>query len=339
MSRETQSPRAERLDSVRDLVVLGVKRQIRRRTEIISAAVSEGVLLARNGTALSYSRTYCYMDALRFLHLDDSNSYSKDADVVWSSSALELAKQGQFNYRSRRLSDSERSIFVDSFFRSLVADEFLSDFCGGVVPRSRVDFLEKGRPIHILSSTSITVQRQHRSEIASRRDVFLRSGEAPGEIYRRSRREFLYTYRYWCLDTGLIDELRVTEALRCGIPADRSYVLYPLEPGLEVSPHEFLDLIYKAVGGPFSTVRVIPAPWLMYHICPTNRMSVDYYNRLLVETARRYPDYLHLERGPGGLIAGKPTSAGLDFSDRYDNHRYYVVVDGTVRSNVAIFRR
>jgi hypothetical protein len=75
----------------------------------------------------------------------------------------------------------------------------------------------------------------------------------------------------------------------------------------------------------------------MYRICPKAKISVEKFKFLLLQTWRENRHLLHLERGPGGLIEGKIYSSKRVYSERYGNHRYYSIVDGTIRSNLAIF--
>lgn len=338
--KTAKSPRADRLVRLRDLVVLGIKRGLSRRSELTEVATEEGVFAREdNQLPFGYSSVYRYLDALRFLRFDVAEQYGKDDDIVWSATAECLASYGSTNYRTNNLSEGEKQILSKSIFRSEASIQFFSCFCPtNRSPHDQKDFLGCARPLYVTRKSVKRPADQSRSkEWPSGRNVELSLDPETGSVIRRSEMEFLYTYRLWCLDLEIIDELNVKEASRYGIPERYSHVLYPLDPGLVVGPDDLLELVFELVGHRITVPRVVPIPILMYRICPKTRMSVKLFKRLLIETWQRNRNLLHLERGPGVLVEGKIVSSEQEYRDRYGNHRYYPVVDGTLRSNVAIF--
>lgn len=337
----TVSQRAERIDIIRDLVVLGFQSRIQRRSELRQVAIEEKVLVTESdGRPLSKTSVYRYLDVLRFLGFDESKEYGIEDDIVWSSSAMALAQHGTANFRTYELSMSEKAIFRGRIFLSGASEQFLSCFCaGGTIPRNHRQFLAEARPLYVVN---VSVTRpaeidEGDDEWPAQDNVEISLDPEAGRVIRRPTKEFLYTYRYWCLDAGIIEELNVREAARCGVPRTHSYILFPLEPIEKTTSVQFLEIIYAVLGRKLEQPQAVPIPWLMYRICPEVRISVEDFKSILLETWQDNRHLLHLERGPGGLIEGKIFSPEHKNSERYGNQRYYLVVDGTVRSNLVIF--
>jgi len=156
-----------------------------------------------------------------------------------------------------------------------------------------------------------------------------------GQVQQKAVMEFLYTYRLWCLDIELIEEINVKEAARIGVPRAQSHILYPVTMQAPPSPKEFLDLLYDLVHDD-TKPNVLSMPKLLYTLCVDLRMTVQHFKALMVETWETYRHLLHLERGPGILIKGDLASKTKDYSERFGNHRYYINIDGTVRSNLIL---
>jgi hypothetical protein len=337
----TKSQRAERLDLIRDLVVLGVTRGIHRRSKLQQIATEERLLSkVSDGQSLDYTSVYRYFDALRFLKLDGSEKYGLEGDIVWTSSARELAYYGTANYRRETLSETEKALFQRNIFLSDANDQFLSLFCHDYTASlSPEQFLAQTRPLYVIT---VSAQRPPNIDIAdnewpAEKNVEISFNPDSKKVIRKPTKEFLYTYRYWCLDAEIIDELNVREAERCGIPKPYSYVLFPVNPTKHITPDEFLELLYSSLGRRLKRSTVVPIPWLMYKICPSNKIGVEKFKALLLQTWKEKRNLLHLERGPGGLIEGEFDPSQRTYSERYGNHRYYLVVDGTIRSNLVIF--
>lgn len=154
----------------------------------------------------------------------------------------------------------------------------------------------------------------------------------------KPRRDFMTTYRLWCLDTDILDELNIKEAERCGIPKTHAHVLYPLDPAIHIEPSEFLHILREELKDKLKQSVRVPVPWLMYRICPRYKISVEQFKSLLVETWEMNRKALHLERTAGVLIRFKGRRfSEQDYSNRYGNHRYYIVINGTIRSNLIMF--
>ncbi|TEU19469.1 MAG: hypothetical protein E3J21_03580 [Anaerolineales bacterium] len=302
----------------------------------------EEQLLARvsDGESLGYTSVYRYFDALRFLKFDSSKEYGIEDDILWTSSARELARCGATNYRAETLSEPEKAVFRTSIFLSDASRQFLSLFCGNhAVPRSQEQFITMARPLYVIN---VSAKRppdigKGDNEWPAEKNVEISFNPESSKIIRRPTKEFLYTYRYWCLDTNIIDELNVREAERCGILKSHSYVLFPLDSTMQITSDQFLDMIYSSLGRKLKHPQVVPIPWLMYRICPKAKISVEEFKALLLQAWHKNRHLLHLERGPGGLIEGRIYSPQREYSERYGNHRYYLVVDGTIRSNLAVF--
>src|SRR5262245_29479 len=96
--KTTESQRAEHLWLIRNLVVLGVTKQIYRRSELHQVAIETKLFRTSYGEPFSYTSVYRYLDALRFLYFDDSEKYGFEDEIIWSPSAKELARCGETNY-------------------------------------------------------------------------------------------------------------------------------------------------------------------------------------------------------------------------------------------------
>lgn len=330
----TGSQRAEHLILLRDLVVLGTSRSISLRSELKQIARDEQLLVTNSGSPFDYTSVYRYFDALRFLKLDAS---AKGQDeIVWTATAKRLAKCGLPNYHLSALSSAEQAEFRAAIFDSPVSEAFLSCFCpANFVPRSHEQFLQHAHSLYILNESVKRPRGTQRSdEWPADDNVEYSPDPSASTVFRKSRKEFLYAYRYWCLDAAIIDELNIREAERCGIPKRYSYLLYPVDTKLSLTPEQFLKLIDRSGGAGHG--RVEPIPRLMYTVCPAAKVTVEAFKSSLLETWRLHRNRLHLERGPGGLIAGTVFGPQTDYGKRYGNHRYYVTVDGTIRSNLVI---
>jgi len=332
----TESQRAEYLVWVRDLVVLGITQKIDSRSELRQAIIDDQLLLrVSDGVALHKTSIYRYLDALRFLKFDDSDGF--EDHINWTSRSVELAECGIKNYQTYELSVCEKKIFRESIFLSDANKWFLSYFCNNTEPESQTQFVSMARPLYVVNRKAKRPAGVGENEQwPAQENVELSFTPDSRNIMRRPTREFLYTYRYWGLDTDIIDELNIKEAERCGILKTHSYVLFPLDLGVIITAQQFLGMIYSTLGANSKQPVAVPIPWLMYQICPETKISVEGFKSLLLDTWRTYRNLLHLERGPGGLIEGKVFSKRRSYSERYGNHRYYVIVDGTIRSHLVI---
>lgn len=335
-----ESQRAEQIDKIRDLTVLGVNRQISSRSELGELAIVERILIRKDGRPHDYTSIYRYLDALHFLALDVSGKYDyKQGTVEWSRNAIELARLGSNYFRSQSLSLPEKAILREQIFLSKAKEQFLATFCpGDALFDTQQEFLKLAFPLYI---TELSVRRpqnssQEREEWPAETCVRITPDISIKGILK-PKKEFLYTYRYWCLDTGIIDELNIREARRYKIPLSQSYVLYPVGLVGDVEPADFLDLLYSALDHKLTRPQAFPIPWLMYRICPRAKLSVENFKTSLVNACQVNRDILHLERGPGGLLKGIDVAHNNEFGDRYGNHRYYPIINGTIRTNLIIF--
>jgi len=330
------SQRAEQIDKVRDLTVLGVTKQIRSRSDLGDAAISERILVRKDGRPHDYTSIYRYLDALHFLGLDISEKYDyKQGAIEWSTDAIDLANLGNDYYKTQNISEPEKVKLRHQIFLSRAKEQFLASFTHpGVIFNDHRQFLEIASPLYVteLSSKRPKNDPDWPAEICVRITTDIK---LPGSL--KPKKEFLYTYRYWCLDTDIVDELNIQEAKRCGISPEKSYLIYPVEPWVEVKPPEFLDMLLHAVGYVPNQPQVYSIPWLLYKICPEYKLTVREFKRALISACQKYRDILHLERGPGGLIKGLEMAYYDQFDKRFGNHRYYPVVDGTIRTNLVIF--
>jgi hypothetical protein len=333
--REAQYARAESLSKIRDLVVLGVRHNLTHRGELASRAMAAGIFARESGKAYTGKSVYRYLYALKALKLD--SSVDSCDSIVWSDAALELASLAE-SEAGFDLSPSEKRVFQNQIFTSEASTRFLASFCpNNQPPDNRLAFAQSCKPLYVLrvvkrpvSADSSWPEEQRVVEVTTAPDLNV--------IHRKAEMQFLYTYRLWCLDAQLIEELKIKEAKRSGVPSNRSHVLYPIRVDNLPSSDEFLDALYKSAGYPRKST-VIPLPRVMYTVCVTMRLRVQDFKDLLLRTWNEHRDLLHLERGPGVLIKGDLISRDRPNTDRFGNHRYYIVVDGTVRSNLVMFPR
>ena len=145
------SQRAEQIDKVRDLTVLGVNRHIVSREELGELAIAERILVRKDGRPHDYTSIYRYLDALHFLDLDISEKYDyKHGKIEWSENAIELARLGTDHYNSHFLSTSEKKILRDRIFHSGAKEQFLASFCPkDAVFETEQEFLDLSSPLYI----------------------------------------------------------------------------------------------------------------------------------------------------------------------------------------------
>jgi hypothetical protein len=338
MTQTAASSRANRLVELRDLVVLGVQEKITDRERLAKFAVSREIFVTEDsGTEYSYSSKYRYFDSLRFLHFDIADKIGQP--IVWSPAALALSYTASITQFTNELSPDEKEIFRNQIFASKASQQFLASFCWNgekEPPQSRDEFVCRGHPLYVLRtvrrSTAVSNER------SSERVVEITHDPKSDIVSRKTEQEFLYTYRLWCLDADLIEEINIKEAERSGIPRGYSYVLYPLRKEVGLSTSDFLEALYAVLGQPTRAI-VVPIPKLVYNLCVGLRIRVDTFKELLVETWSQNRELLHLERGPGVLIKGDIAATDKSYRDRYGNHRYYITIDGTVRTNLIVFPR
>jgi hypothetical protein len=337
--RTAASSRANRLVSLRDLVALGVSLGITDRRRLSDLAIERGVFLTeRDRRHYSYSSVYRYLDSLRSLQFEVAESIGEP--MVWSRAALALAEAAQNTQFTSELSENEREIFREQVFVSKAANQFLSCFCPpGNTPHSRDELLRDGRPLYVLG----TVKTPQVCSGGSRKDtdgrtVRIALDPDTGKSEEKPQQEFLYTYRLWCLDSELIEELNIAEAVRNGIPRSQSFVLFPVRAGMAPSEAQFVDAIYATVGSrprPYS----VAVPRLMYKLCVDLRITVETFKGLLLRVWASNRDLFHLERGPAVLIKGDFSVEPVSYGERYRNQRYYIVLDHTVRTHLVVFPR
>ncbi|OPX93763.1 MAG: hypothetical protein A4E53_00183 [Pelotomaculum sp. PtaB.Bin104] len=334
-----ESQRAEQIDKIRDLTVLGVNRRITSRSELSQLAIVERILIRKDGRPHDYTSVYRYLDALHFLALDISEKYDyKQGAIEWSSNAVELARLGSNYFRSQSLSQPEKVILREQIFLSKAREQFLATFCpGDAIFDSQQGFLKLAFPLYITELSAKRPQNSSKVEKWPAETCIRITPDIGTKGALKPKKEFLYTYRYWCLDTDIIDELNIREAKRYNIPQPESYVLYPVENIGEIKPIDFLDLLYSALGYKLTRPQAFPVPWLMYRICPQAKLSVEDFKTSLINACRENRDILHLERGPGGLLKGVDVAHNNEFGERYGNHRYYPVINGTIRTNLIVF--
>lgn len=329
---ETESPQVGDLFKIRDIVVFGVKKRISQRIELVEEASQKGILLKENGTLYDKEASiYRFLDTLRFLNFDETARRDQSGMIKWSDSAIELAEYGSVNYLTNVLSESEKAIFRKQIFASQAKVHFFAWFCsddGSSIPDNQQQFIRTAHPIY-LKQIEIEPKKKY---------VEIRSNpKSVQPLVRKPRRDFMTTYRLWCLDTDIVDELNIKEAERCGIPKPYSHVLYPLDPAVHIEPSEFLAILRKAIKGKSRQSIRVPIPWLMYRICPHYKISVEVFKSLLLKTCEIYYHALRLERTAGVLIQFEGKNFfKQDHTNRYGNHRYYVVVKGAIRSNLVI---
>ena len=322
---------------MRDLIVLGVEQGVTDRDMLANLAIRRGIFVREEGTRpYDYSSIYRYLDSIRFLRFEQAETISDP--IVWSTAAKELVDAAK-NSSPDHLSPQEKAIFRTRILESEANEQFLSCFCMvGKRLRSESDFARRCKPLYILrllkkpkdDKRSLKSQPIQTVEFTQDRDSAIRC--------RKPAMEFLYTYRLWCLDSGLIEELNVKEAERSGVPKNLKHVLYPIRYQPPPSTVEFLQLLYAFANEPAKPV-VIPIPKLLYGICLDLRIPVHVFLDLLVQTWKSHRDLLHLERGPGILVSRAVASQKRAQSDRFGNHRFYIIIDGTLRSNLILYPR
>jgi hypothetical protein len=255
--------------------------------------------------------------------------------IVWSPEAKSLAQISRNSHFTNELTEQEKEILRTQIFRSGANAQFLTSFNPkGRAPKDRIDFVMHCRPLYVLGirkrPLGLAGQKWFSDKV-----VEVSLDPSSKVVQQKAVMEFLYTYRLWCLDVDLIEEINVKEASRSGVSDNRSHVLYPVSIQAPPSPGEFLDLLYGLVIDQ-SKPNVLSLPKLLYTLCFDLRMTVESFQSLLVETWKSYRRLLHLERGPGILMKGDLASKTKSYSERFGNHRYYINIDGTIRSNLVL---
>lgn len=329
-----KSSRADRIVRLRDLICLGISHNVRDRDGLIELARKSGTFVTEKGNRpYDYSSIYRYLAALLFLKFDLADNIS--SPVVWSPEAKMLAEISTNSHVNSELTEQEKEILRTQIFRSPVNEQFLTSFNSeGLEPRNQTEFVRSCQPLYVLG-----IKRRPMGSAGkdwfSDKVVEITLDPILGPIKQKAVMEFLYTYRLWCLDVEMIEEINVKEAGRSGIAKDRSHVLYPVTIRPLPSPAEFLDLLYGLTSDQ-NRANVLSMPKLLYTLCVDLRMTVRDFKILLVETWEKYRHLLHLERGPGILIKGDLATNAKSYSERFGNHRYYINIDGTIRSNLVL---
>jgi hypothetical protein len=302
--------RAEKLEIVRDLAVLCVRRQIRSRKELVRVAKDEGIL--RWGE----SRIFQYVEALRLFGLNKSPA--RLDTIIPSASAVELAEVKNSGYKTPSLSRTEIGILRRTAFRSeYIRQRFLGYFC----PNSKdPPNLRAFRKIAI----PVFVTRSYKERrIAGKKIVVRRLCDIDNGIRRFSKvdsNEFLYTIWRWCHSLGLVDKIIV--APDSEIPPNRNYMIFPIKKE-RVPLSQFERLVRKLYKG--GNV-VAPIPRLIYKVCSTYFIPVELTKRLIAALVKKRIGKYYLSRAPE-LLLGKSA-----YRDSYIN------LDGYWRSELAMRR-
>lgn len=328
------SSRADRIVRLRDLISLGISHNVRDRDGLIELARLSGIFVKeKDNKSYDYSSVYRYLAALLFLKFDLADNIG--SPIVWSPEAKNIAQVSQTSRFTNEITKQEKDILGTQIFRSGANAQFLASFDpNGRELKDRIDFVTSGQPLYVLGIKKRPLGLAGK-EWLSDKVVEVSLDPRAGPVSQKAVMEFLYTYRLWCLDVELIEEINVKEAGRSGISRNRSHVLYPVTIHAAPSPEEFLDLLYGLVDDQRKP-NVLSMPKLLYTLCVDLRMTVQSFQAILVETWKTYQHLLHLERGPGILIKGDLASKNKSYSERFGNHRYYINIDGTVRSNLVL---
>lgn len=329
--------RAESLTMIRDLVALGIRKRITDSKDLVELAMNEGILLTgSDGRPYGRSSVWRYTSSLLFLGF---NLAETGSSIIWSKAAESLANAAVSTQFTNELNEREKEIFRTQILASPIKEKFLANFCpANRPPNNKSNFVTVCKPLYVLRSLKRPSKIPAGSSWPYKEMVEFTLDPDSGTVSRDSAMEFLYWYRLWCLDAGLIEEINAREAVRSGIPNERSHILYPLRECPQLSISDFLESLYTAVGSNRRAVAV-PVLWLIYKICVDLRIAVQTFNDLLIATWKQHRNFLHLERGPSVLIRGNLTSAVKPYSERYGNHRYYIIIDGTVRTNLILMPR
>jgi hypothetical protein len=335
------SARADRLVKIRDLVVLSIERAVFVRKELAELAKSEGVFVReRDGRVYDYSSIYRYLEALRFLRIDKSARYDYLGMIEWAPSAFQLAEQGKDNTKTSLLSSSEKRIFAEVIFNSEVFTLFLTSFTdvADTSKPSRSEFLRQAKPIYVINNLVTRPPQEEKSEDwPSEENVEISFAPIGANVKRKPVQEFLYTYRLWCMDAGLVDELNIKEVVKYKTIPSGAHVIYPIDEAQELDIEQFAEILRNSTRFSGRVAKVVPISSLMYAVCPQYKLGVEQFKFLVTELAERKKDKFHLERGPGVLIQDFAKRNSKKYSDRYANHRYYIIVNGTVRTNLVMY--
>lgn len=333
----TNSQRADDLARVRNVVVFGIRKGISVRTDLIDALIECKIFVTNSGKRFSYSRSYVYLDALRYLGFDSSD-YDLHSSIVWTSDAYALADSAPDGIPPLgSLNDSEKSIFRRRLFDSKAKEKFLDLFCLDGAPVDYQDFLRAAQPLYIVKPPSKSSQETETEIVEIDLPTKLNGHIEAYRVLREPSFEFTYIHRFWCLDAGIVDELRVVEAARYSIPEAYSHIIFPVDSDRVLSVDDFKTILFNTVGKRLTMAQTFAIPWLMYQVCPRWQISVETFKRLLIDTWQQNRNLLHLERGPGGLIRVNAPWGKHEYTDRFGNHRYYPFAAGTVRTYVTIF--
>ena len=302
--------RAEKLETVRDLAVLCVRKEIRSRKELVRVAKDEGIL------KWSQSRIFQYVEALRLFGLNMS-PVGLDT-IIPSPTAVALSQVKNSGYKTSSLTRTEASILRKTVFRSeYVQERFLRYFS-----RSSDDSLNirafRRRAIPVFVTRSYSETEAHGKKIVTHRLCDIDNG-----IRRFSRidaNEFLYTIWYWCRSLGLVD--RIIVAPDSEIPPNRSYMIFPIKKD-RVPLSQFERLLRKLYR---RDNLVVPVPKLMYKLCSTYFIPLEVTKRLITALVKKKTGKYYLSRAPE-ILLGSPA-----YRDSYIN------LDGYWRSELVLRR-
>lgn len=334
--------RAESLLTIRNLVVLGIEKQVTDKNQLINTAREHKVLTTESSQRhYGRSSSWRYISSLIYLGFDLSEDSKQ---IKWSSSAFDLYQAAKYlkkNNTLDNLTGEEKLIFRQQIFQSNVREKFLSHFCAcDSLLNSINEFYTKCQPLYIIGSKRRPQQLLNKADWKHKTMVEFTLNPNSSEVRRESATDFLHWYRLWCLDAGLIEELNAKEAVRSGMLQKQSHILYPLKNEAPPDVKEFIDILYINAGNQ-NKVVVVPILKLLYKMCVDLRITVHTFKDLLITAWKTNRSLFHLERGPGVLIKGNLSTTDINrpYSERFRNHRYYIIVDGTVRTNLVLMPR
>lgn len=302
--------RAEKLETVRDLAVLCVSKDIRSRKELVRVAKDEGIL------KWSQSRIFQYIEALRLFGLNMS-PVGLDT-IIPSSTAVALSQVKNSGYKTSSLTRTEASILRKTVFRSeYIQERFLRYFSKSSEESLNTRaFRRRAIPVFVTRSYSET--QANGLKMVTHRLCDIDNGIHP--FFGIDANEFLYTIWYWCRSLGLVDRIIVAPDLE--IPSNRNYMIFPIKKE-RVPLRQFerlLRKLYRRDG------RAIPVPKLLYKLCGTYFIPLGVTKQLIIALVRKDIGKYYLSRAPE-ILLGSPA-----YRDSYIN------LDGYWRSELVVRR-
>lgn len=316
---ETIPVRRSDISALRDMLILLEDQGGLGYSAWLTLSLERGVLLRQDGRPASDSTFWHHLNALRTLGL------AHKTDGYWdpTGAGREIVVLGGF--QDAQLSDRTRECFSQAILGSpFVRENYLVLFTGD----PEADLFESGSPISYF---------QYQRGLYA---IVTEHADTPLELNYSQTEGILWGMRLWCLQSGLMDEIRLPP--RADVPRGRRVRLFPVRSrGHELrDPERFTAVLRRYLGDrtpAYGETIKADIPLLLFRLCPGERLRLSQAKRLLWSwlQERRSGAFVEAASSP----AGRASRLGANQRKSRPELGAYLEKEGTLYSVLFINKR